>query len=295
MCLIRNRVSFFSRFAPKKKDVLPEIKDNESEAGDKRTEGMDAEIFSQPIGYIPQFPPPPKYIKVRSHGKKEKDFQRLFLAQELRGRSGVEIAQSGGRLVKNGTYKHGDKDGNAIWAMEFSKDGRHLAAGGKDYLVRVWAVLSTKEERQAHEKEEDFAARTGESVRLNAPIFKTKTVQEYGGHTASILDLSWSKVCSRERRSGRGLTAGRTTFSFLPPWTKQYGFGILAGGNVYAVSSIVTLSHQYNFIPATTDSFLQDHWIRSFACGAYQTKVSHTGVRRPTLSRRLRLPQTARL
>ena len=207
----------------------------------------------------------------------------------------MEIAQSGGRLVKNGTYKHGDKDGNAIWAMEFSKDGRHLAAGGKDYLVRVWAVLSTKEERQEHEKEEDFAARTGESVRLNAPIFKTKTVQEYGGHTASILDLSWSKVCSHERRSRRRLTAGRTTFFFLPRWTKQYGFGMLAEGNVYAVSSIVTLSHQYNFIPATTDSFLQDRWIRSFACGAYQTKVSHTGVRRPTLSPRLHLPQTARL
>lgn len=196
---LRNRVSFFSRFAPKKKDVLLESNDNESDAGDRRTEGMDAEIFSQPIGYIPQFPPPPKYIKVRSQGKKEKDFQRLFLAQELRGRSGVEIAQSGGRLVKNGAYKSGDRDGNAIWAMEFSKDGKHLAAGGKDYVVRVWAVLSTKEERQAHEKEEDSAAKAGESVRLNAPVFKTRTVQEYGGHTASILDLSWSKVCPPQK------------------------------------------------------------------------------------------------
>lgn len=192
---IRNRVSFFSRFAPRKKDVPLENNDNKSNAGDRRTEGMDAEIFSQPIGYIPQFPSPPKYIKVRSNGKKEKDFQRLFLAQELRGRSGVEIAQSGGRLVKNGVHKYGDKDGNAIWAMEFSKDGKHLAAGGKDYVVRVWAVLSTKEERQAHEKEEDCAAKAGESIRLNAPVFKTRTVQEYGGHTASILDLSWSKVC----------------------------------------------------------------------------------------------------
>ena len=195
---LRNRVSFFSRFAPKKKDALSEVNDNESETGEKRTEGMDAELFSQPIGYIPQFPPPPKYIKVRSHGKKEKEFQRLFLAQELRGRSGVEIAQSGGRLVKNGAYKHGNKDGNAIWAMEFSKDGKHLAAGGKDYVVRVWAVLSSKEQRQAHEKEEDVAAKAGDSVRLNAPVFKTRTVQEYGGHTASILDLSWSKVCSRK-------------------------------------------------------------------------------------------------
>ena len=194
---VRNRVSFFSRFAPKKKDTQPEIIDNESEAGgDRRTEGMDADVFSQPIGYIPQFPPPPKYIKVRSHGRKEKDFNRLFLAQELRGRTGVEIAQSGGRLVKNTTYRHGDKDGNAIWAMEFSKDGKYLAAGGKDHLVRIWAILSTKEERTAHQAEEDAAGKNGQ--RLSAPVFNTKTIQEYEGHTASILDLCWSKVCLRQ-------------------------------------------------------------------------------------------------
>ena len=156
---------------------------------------MDAAVFSQPIGYIPQFPPPPKYIKVRSHGKKEKEFDRVFLAQELRGRTGVEIAQNGGRSVKSGVYKSSEtrKDGNAIWAMEFSKDGKHLAAGGKDYVVRVWAVLTTKEDRNAHEMEEDAAGQEGQNVRLNAPVFKRKTVQEYSGHTASVLDLSWSK------------------------------------------------------------------------------------------------------
>ena len=152
---------------------------------------MDADVFSQPIGYIPQFPSPPKYIKVRAHGKKEKDFNRLFLAQELRGRTGVEIAQAGGRLVKNASFKTGAKDGNAIWAMEFSKDGKHLAAGGKDNLVRVWAVISTKEERLAHEAEEEDVGK--DAQRLSAPVFKTRPGQEYEGHTASILDLSWSK------------------------------------------------------------------------------------------------------
>lgn len=78
--------------------------------------------------------------------------------------------------------------------MEFSKDGKYLAAGGQDYAVRVWQAISTAEDRRAHETEEDAAGKEGESMRLNAPVFKTKTVQEYGGHTASILDLSWSKV-----------------------------------------------------------------------------------------------------
>lgn len=194
----RKRVSFLSRFiGAKKKEIVNETNDDEAETGDRRTNGMDAVVFSQPIEFIPRFPAPPKYIKVRAHNKKEKDFNRVFLAQELRGRTGVEIAQAGGRLVINGINpREAKKDGSAVWAMEFSKDGKYLAASGQDFSVRVWAVISTEEERRAHETEEDVEGKDGESVRLNAPVFKTKTVQEYEGHTASILDLSWSKVGS---------------------------------------------------------------------------------------------------
>ena len=195
-------MSFLSRFiGSKKKDAPLELRDDGSEPGDNRQEGTDADLFSQPIGFIPRFPFPPKYIKVRSHGKKEKDFNRVFLAQELRGRTGVEIAQSGGRLTRHTTIDptQSAKDACAIWALEFSKDGKYLAAGGQDSVVRIWAVISTAEERQAHEKEEDATVKDGEGMRLNAPVFKTRTVQEYEGHTASVLDLSWSKV-------GDGLT-----------------------------------------------------------------------------------------
>ena len=195
----RNRVSFFGRF--KKKDAPLEVNEDESEAGDRRLEGTDADVFSQPIGFIPRFPVPPKYIKVRSHGKKVKDFDRVFLAQELKGKTGVEFAQTGGRLVKNGGFKSGDprKDGNAIWAMEFSKDGRYLAVGGQDFSVRIWGVIATAEDRRTHESDEDAAGKDGGSIRLNAPVFKKRTLQEYDGHTASILDLSWSKVRLQRR------------------------------------------------------------------------------------------------
>ncbi|KAL8996498.1 MAG: hypothetical protein Q9169_004007 [Polycauliona sp. 2 TL-2023] len=192
-------VKFLSRFiGSKKKEPDPEFDEDDSQTGEKLIEGIDADVFSQPVGangFIPRFPAPPKYIKVRSHGKKEKDFNRLFLAQQLRGRTGVEIAQAGGRLVKAEAYKGGDpkKDGNAIWTMGFSKDGKYLAAGGQDYLVRIWSVISTAEERRAHEVDEDAIGKEGEHVRLNAPVFRSKPVQEYEGHTASVLDLSWSK------------------------------------------------------------------------------------------------------
>ncbi len=225
--LYRKGVSFLSRFiGSKKKDA--EVNDDESEQGDKRTEGMDADVFSQPIGFIPRFPAPPKYIKVRSHGKKEKDFDRVFLAQELRGRTGVEIAQNGGRSSRNTAVdpSQSTKDGNAIWALEFSKDGKHLAAGGQDNIVRIWAVISTAEERHAHEKEEDATVRDGEGMRLNAPVFKTKTVQEYEGHTASVLDLSWSKVCGRWTLDLKIADNSRTTSCCHLRWTRRSGCGI---------------------------------------------------------------------
>ena len=108
----------------------------------------------------------------------------------------MEIAQAGGRLVKAAPIHPSErtKDGSSIWAMEFSKDGRFLAAGGHDRILRVWAVISTEEDRLAHEREEVAVSKDGQRTRLSAPVFKTKPIQEYEGHTASILDLSWSKV-----------------------------------------------------------------------------------------------------
>ena len=153
---------------------------------------MDAHVFSQPLGFIPQFPQPPKYIKVRSHNKKDRDFNRLFLAQELPWQKPVE-SQLRSSAVEGLPPKKGD---SAIWALEFSKDGKYLAAGGVDRIVRVWSVLSTTEERQQFETEEDMRPQGGEErgQRLEAPVFKSAPIQMYEGHTGDVLDLSWSKV-----------------------------------------------------------------------------------------------------
>jgi len=57
----------------------------------------------------------------------------------------------------------------------------------------VWAVLSTPEEREAHEYEEDVSSSTSGAERLSAPVFKSKPIREFQGHTSDVLDLSWSK------------------------------------------------------------------------------------------------------
>ncbi|KAI9850258.1 MAG: hypothetical protein M1838_005941, partial [Thelocarpon superellum] len=189
-------VSFFSRIIGTKKKTLPEFnRDDESELGDARTEGVNANVFSQPIqssyGYTPRHPTPPEYIKVRAHNKKEREFNRVFLAQELHGRGSVRTHS----LSDDATASRSPGSSGAVWALEFSKDGRYIAAGGQDRVVRIWAVISTPAEREAHEHEEDATSSSHgqHGVRLSAPVFKSKTVQAYHGHTADVLDLSWSK------------------------------------------------------------------------------------------------------
>jgi WD repeat-containing protein 44 len=83
--------------------------------------------------------------------------------------------------------------GGPIWAIEFSKDGKYLATAGRDSVVRIWAVISTPEERAAHEEEESAGAGGGNGERLSAPVFRTRPLRELTGHAGEILDLSWSK------------------------------------------------------------------------------------------------------
>ena len=87
--------------------------------------------------------------------------------------------------------------------MRFSKNGKYLAAGGQEKIVRVWQVIETTEERSMHEKQRSASGQEpegldsrGAGMKLSAPVFRNEPIREYEGHTADILDLSWSKVYS---------------------------------------------------------------------------------------------------
>lgn len=192
----RKGVSFLSRFiGTKKKGGLDGAAEDGSEAGERRAEGMNAQLFSHTVdnlGFSPKQPPPPAYIKVRTKYKKDGEFNRVFLAQELRtgaDKKAPPVPGSNPAPQSGAAATH-----NPIWATEFSKDGRYLAAGGQDRIVRVWAVLGTPEERTSHEKDESDPNASGGATHLSAPVFQQKPHREYQGHTATVLDLSWSKV-----------------------------------------------------------------------------------------------------
>ncbi|PSR79731.1 WD40-repeat-containing domain protein [Coniella lustricola] len=200
--------SFLSRLGIRKtKTDISSIQDSDSELGSElRMNGTDARVFSSHIsdagGFVPVHKEPPRYIRVRAHHKhnQEREFNRMFLAQELVGTHPksaepneeadldvpivtVTVAGAGGRRR--------ERTGGAIWATQFSRDGRYLAAAGKDGVVRVWAVISTPEERRIQDEEEAAIAPIGE--RLSAPVFIQRPVREFSGHTNQVIDLSWSK------------------------------------------------------------------------------------------------------
>ncbi|KAL2838719.1 WD40-repeat-containing domain protein [Aspergillus pseudoustus] len=179
-------VSFLSRIIPgKKKDIFSDEEDNVSEMDNSRN---DTHVAAQPIGFFPKFPPPPKYIRVKAHYKKEKAFNRLFQAQELEGADGSAL-QDDDERPGTATSQGSKSTGKAVWALVFSKDGKYLAAAGQDRKVRIWSVLGSPEDRDSSESEGD----EDDVLRLKAPVFKKKPVQVYDSHTGSILDLSWSK------------------------------------------------------------------------------------------------------
>lgn len=196
--LLRKGVSLFSRFiGNKKKDAPGPSHDEIASTSERVPTDAEAEVFSRPIGFVPQFPAPPRYIRVRANNRKQREFERVFLAQVLLERNHKSRRKTSGdeRIVHvdETPANPGQPVNRAMWAMEFSKDGRYLAAAGQDRKIRVWAVISSTEEREAHEAEEEEKNPEQPGIRLNAPVLRTKLIREYQGHTSSILDLSWSK------------------------------------------------------------------------------------------------------
>ncbi|KAJ5713265.1 uncharacterized protein N7483_010446 [Penicillium malachiteum] len=181
-------VSFLSRIiGGKKKDTLSEGEDDTSEAEATRM-SLDT---SHPIGFIPRHAAPTRYMRVRAHFKKDKTFEHVFLSQELQGMGMPQpVAQ---RRLSTSTSANDEGTGKAIWALSFSKDGKYLAAAGQDRKVRVWAVITTPEEREAANAQDGERAPDGQPPKFKALVFAPNPVHVYEGHTGSVLDLSWSK------------------------------------------------------------------------------------------------------
>lgn len=102
---------------------------------------------------------------------------------------------------KSASYKR------KTYALQFSLDGRYLAAAGSDHVIRVYEVISSPAERaeeveaaQSHRFEEACHKKCPSASPQNspiapqlAPVFKANPVRVFAGHTGDVMDISWSK------------------------------------------------------------------------------------------------------
>lgn len=134
-------------------------------------------------------------IKVSSSNKGPWDFSQPRLLQDLSG-----------------------EHSNAIWTMKFSPCGRLLATGGQDSVLRIWVLKSAysyfEDLRQKYveaklspsasrESLDSLASSEASSLDQRGPCqsdddykhapFIKKPFCVYRGHTADLLDISWSK------------------------------------------------------------------------------------------------------
>lgn len=186
-----HRVSFFSRMIGGKKKESSEHLPEDPANAEARPEGHDAQVFS-PVMRQTEYGhaqlPAPDYIRVRTrHLRKKKHFDSLFLAQELFPNGAPDQTPQGRRRSAPATSA---AESDSAWAAEFSKDGKYLATAGHDKVVRIWAVITTPEERHAEMRR---GSDTNKSLMHTAAVFRSTPIREYRGHTSTILDLSWSK------------------------------------------------------------------------------------------------------
>ncbi|ELU01236.1 hypothetical protein CAPTEDRAFT_177177 [Capitella teleta] len=112
----------------------------------------------------------------------------------------------------------GNQHNGAIWTMEFSHCGRLLATGGQDNLLRVWVLKGayaffddmrqkyneatkapspapSQDSLNSHTNEptSDSSSSNCEEEELDHAPFMRKPFCIYKGHTADLLDISWSK------------------------------------------------------------------------------------------------------
>jgi hypothetical protein len=135
----------------------------------------------------------PQRIKVRSRRKSCKQLSELHLGQKIEAHQG------------------------AIWTMKFSCDGHYLASAGQDQVVCVWEIVdhplivdsdgcgrggiieNGRSEAVLGRKSGKVSSVKRKSADLNnkgpnAKFFwlSNKAMRSFRGHTAGVLDLSWS-------------------------------------------------------------------------------------------------------
>ncbi|XP_077515494.1 WD repeat-containing protein 44 isoform X2 [Amblyomma americanum] len=102
------------------------------------------------------------------------------------------------RLVQDIASEHT----GAVWTMKFSACGRLLATAGQDTILRIWVLRSAyqhfddmrnKYRQEAGKSENPEAMGPPQEVEEEEEEGPFRSFCKYAGHTADLLDVSWSR------------------------------------------------------------------------------------------------------
>ncbi|GAA6060853.1 hypothetical protein JCM10212_006233 [Sporobolomyces blumeae] len=175
----------------------PSAQGGETDSVHSVLEGDRASLHEQPLEDDGQRSHPPSHHSHHHHHRHHHDPSSTSTHADDVPRSttsaGVEGGDAGG--AGGGGSDRQSRKSKAVWAVKFSNNGKWLAAGGRDGVVRIWEVLSTREQREAALQPPPPAPSgpSAATMRPTMPIFSPTPLREYRGHTSDVLDLNWSK------------------------------------------------------------------------------------------------------
>lgn len=263
---------FFSRF--RRNSITSNDEEvEENEQFKTREEGWNAGVF----GSASSFTSVPKYIWVHAHKKRNREFTRMFLAQELGETSDKSFRFSRQRSSSTDSRSRTRSESadpvdrkKAIWCAKFSPDGQFLATAGADCVIRIWKVLSDIHERDAF----DIGDFSDEDLDPAHPTPHPNAQMPYNS------SLSQQSLVSRTYRKGSLRRNARTTKKqkvsapvFLPKPVLEY-FGhtqdildICWSKNNFLLSSSMdkTVKLWHPKLPQSIKTFVHNDFVTSIA------------------------------
>ncbi|GAA5796656.1 hypothetical protein HPULCUR_002030 [Helicostylum pulchrum] len=121
------------------------------------------------------------------HGKPHVKFNRIVLAQTLAIDVAEAFATAGIDTIDDEEVEGIKEPSGAVWASRFSKDGKYMATGGQSCTLKIWKVLRDLD------RDDGLYVQDINPHEPSIKVFHDTPVRVYTGHTADILDISWSK------------------------------------------------------------------------------------------------------
>ncbi|KAL9859446.1 putative transcription factor WD40-like family [Arabidopsis thaliana] len=109
-------------------------------------------------------------VKVKTNKKSHVELSAAYMVQKINGHKGK------------------------IWTLKFSPDGKYLATGGEDGVVKIWRITLSDSLLASFLRQQEPINQQAALVLFPQKAFHIEETpfQELYGHTGDVLDLAWS-------------------------------------------------------------------------------------------------------